>query len=102
MGASGQGSSPVGARKAPALERFAGLPRRYDAAGAMLSFGQDPVDEGDGRPRRCGTARPRARARGRSGRGEALTYRASAGCPGAAARSATRTAALSTSPPMKR
>jgi demethylmenaquinone methyltransferase / 2-methoxy-6-polyprenyl-1,4-benzoquinol methylase len=29
-------------RKAHALELFAGLPRRYDRAGAALSFGQDP------------------------------------------------------------
>jgi demethylmenaquinone methyltransferase / 2-methoxy-6-polyprenyl-1,4-benzoquinol methylase len=31
-----------GARKEQALRLFAGLPRRYDAAGAALSFGQDP------------------------------------------------------------
>jgi demethylmenaquinone methyltransferase / 2-methoxy-6-polyprenyl-1,4-benzoquinol methylase len=30
------------ARKQHALELFAGLPRRYDRAGAVLSFGQDP------------------------------------------------------------
>jgi demethylmenaquinone methyltransferase/2-methoxy-6-polyprenyl-1,4-benzoquinol methylase len=42
MEAGGQGSGPAGARKEHALELFAGLPRRYDAAGAMLSFGQDP------------------------------------------------------------
>jgi len=30
------------ARKQQALKLFAGLPRRYDAAGAALSFGQDP------------------------------------------------------------
>ena len=29
-------------RKQQALELFAGLPRHYDAAGAVLSFGQDP------------------------------------------------------------
>src|SRR5262249_31004865 len=29
-------------RKRHAREMFAGLPRRYDAAGAVLSFGQDP------------------------------------------------------------
>jgi demethylmenaquinone methyltransferase/2-methoxy-6-polyprenyl-1,4-benzoquinol methylase len=29
-------------RKEQALDLFAGLPRRYDAAGAVLSFGQDP------------------------------------------------------------
>jgi demethylmenaquinone methyltransferase/2-methoxy-6-polyprenyl-1,4-benzoquinol methylase len=29
-------------RKQHALELFAGLPRHYDAAGAVLSFGQDP------------------------------------------------------------
>ena len=29
-------------RKLRALELFAGLPRHYDAAGAVLSFGQDP------------------------------------------------------------
>ncbi len=32
----------LGARKEQALRLFAGLPRRYDAAGAVLSFGQDP------------------------------------------------------------
>ena len=42
MEAGGQGSGPAGARKEQALELFAGLPRRYDAAGAVLSFGQDP------------------------------------------------------------
>lgn len=36
------GSGPAGARKEQALELFAGLPRRYDAAGAVLSFAQDP------------------------------------------------------------
>jgi demethylmenaquinone methyltransferase/2-methoxy-6-polyprenyl-1,4-benzoquinol methylase len=30
------------ARKREALELFAGLPRRYDAVGALMSFGQDP------------------------------------------------------------
>ena len=30
------------ARKAQALDLFSGLPRRYDAMGALLSFGQDP------------------------------------------------------------
>lgn len=30
------------ARKEQALELFAGLPRRYDEMGALLSFGQDP------------------------------------------------------------
>jgi demethylmenaquinone methyltransferase / 2-methoxy-6-polyprenyl-1,4-benzoquinol methylase len=30
------------ARKEHALDLFEGLPRRYDAAGAVLSFGQDP------------------------------------------------------------
>jgi demethylmenaquinone methyltransferase/2-methoxy-6-polyprenyl-1,4-benzoquinol methylase len=35
----GLGSSP---RKQHALGLFAGLPRRYDVAGAILSFGQDP------------------------------------------------------------
>jgi demethylmenaquinone methyltransferase / 2-methoxy-6-polyprenyl-1,4-benzoquinol methylase len=30
------------ARKEQALRLFAGLPRRYDSAGAVLSFGQDP------------------------------------------------------------
>jgi demethylmenaquinone methyltransferase/2-methoxy-6-polyprenyl-1,4-benzoquinol methylase len=30
------------ARKQHALTLFAGLPRRYDAAGAVMSFGQDP------------------------------------------------------------
>jgi demethylmenaquinone methyltransferase/2-methoxy-6-polyprenyl-1,4-benzoquinol methylase len=29
-------------RKARALELFAGIPGEYDAAGALLSFGQDP------------------------------------------------------------
>jgi demethylmenaquinone methyltransferase / 2-methoxy-6-polyprenyl-1,4-benzoquinol methylase len=32
----------VGERKEQALQLFEGLPRRYDAAGAALSFGQDP------------------------------------------------------------
>jgi len=36
------GTAPSGTRKAQALALFAGLPRRYDAAGAALSFGQDP------------------------------------------------------------
>ncbi|MGZ5359904.1 MAG: class I SAM-dependent methyltransferase [Solirubrobacterales bacterium] len=36
------GSAGAGARKEQALHLFAGLPRRYDAAGAVLSFGQDP------------------------------------------------------------
>ncbi len=35
-------SEAVGARKQHALALFSGLPRRYDAAGAALSFGQDP------------------------------------------------------------
>jgi demethylmenaquinone methyltransferase / 2-methoxy-6-polyprenyl-1,4-benzoquinol methylase len=37
-------ASPVqtNARKEHALQLFAGLPRRYDVAGAALSFGQDP------------------------------------------------------------
>jgi demethylmenaquinone methyltransferase/2-methoxy-6-polyprenyl-1,4-benzoquinol methylase len=41
MHAGGQGSG-TGTRKRQALELFAGLPRRYDAAGAVLSFAQDP------------------------------------------------------------
>src|SRR5436190_4904003 len=32
----------TGSRKAHALELFSGLPARYDALGALLSFGQDP------------------------------------------------------------
>lgn len=36
------GSAGTGASKEQALRLFAGLPRRYDAAGAVLSFGQDP------------------------------------------------------------
>ena len=32
----------VSSRKEHALGLFEGLPRRYDAAGAALSFGQDP------------------------------------------------------------
>jgi demethylmenaquinone methyltransferase / 2-methoxy-6-polyprenyl-1,4-benzoquinol methylase len=36
------GSAVADARKEQALRLFAGLPRRYDAAGAILSFGQDP------------------------------------------------------------
>lgn len=36
------GSAAAGARKEQALRLFAGLPRRYDSAGAVLSFGQDP------------------------------------------------------------
>jgi demethylmenaquinone methyltransferase/2-methoxy-6-polyprenyl-1,4-benzoquinol methylase len=35
-------SGAVGERKEQALQLFEGLPRRYDAAGAALSFGQDP------------------------------------------------------------
>ena len=42
MDAGEPGRGPAGARKEQALELFAGLPRRYDAAGAVLSFGQDP------------------------------------------------------------
>jgi demethylmenaquinone methyltransferase/2-methoxy-6-polyprenyl-1,4-benzoquinol methylase len=37
-----RGSAVAEARKEQALRLFAGLPRRYDAAGAILSFGQDP------------------------------------------------------------
>lgn len=36
------GPAQTTARKEHALELFAGLPRRYDLAGAVLSFGQDP------------------------------------------------------------
>jgi demethylmenaquinone methyltransferase / 2-methoxy-6-polyprenyl-1,4-benzoquinol methylase len=36
------GPAAVGVRKQQALRLFAGLPRRYDVAGAVLSFGQDP------------------------------------------------------------
>ncbi len=36
------GPLAASARKEQALKLFAGLPRRYDAAGAALSFGQDP------------------------------------------------------------
>lgn len=36
------GSGPAGARKEQALRLFAGLPRRYDTVGAVLSFAQDP------------------------------------------------------------
>ena len=39
---SNQGGAAARARKEHALKLFAGLPRRYDAAGAALSFGQDP------------------------------------------------------------
>jgi len=39
---SSRGRGAAGARKEQALRLFAGLPRRYDAAGAALSFGQDP------------------------------------------------------------
>jgi demethylmenaquinone methyltransferase/2-methoxy-6-polyprenyl-1,4-benzoquinol methylase len=42
MKAGGQGSNPAGPRKEQALALFAGLPHRYDTAGAVLSFGQDP------------------------------------------------------------
>ena len=35
-------SEAASERKSQALELFAGLPRRYDALGALLSFGQDP------------------------------------------------------------
>ena len=34
--------SPTSPRKRHALDLFAGLPRRYDRMGAVLSFGQDP------------------------------------------------------------
>jgi demethylmenaquinone methyltransferase / 2-methoxy-6-polyprenyl-1,4-benzoquinol methylase len=34
--------NPRSARKQHALELFAGLPRRYDRMGAIMSFGQDP------------------------------------------------------------
>lgn len=40
------GQATIGARsrrKEHALELFAGLPRRYDGFGALLSFGQDPL-----------------------------------------------------------
>src|SRR5690348_1856574 len=57
--ASGAGSAestqPRSARKLHALELFSGLPERYDALSASLSFGQDPrwrralVDEIDPR-----------------------------------------------------
>jgi demethylmenaquinone methyltransferase / 2-methoxy-6-polyprenyl-1,4-benzoquinol methylase len=47
------------ARKEHALKLFEGLPRRYDAAGAALSFGQDP------RWRRAMVARVDARSRDR-------------------------------------
>lgn len=46
---------PAGARKQHALELFAGLQSRYDAAGSVLSFGQDP------RWRRAAVARIGAR-----------------------------------------
>lgn len=36
------GSLPTSARKEHALRLFEGLPRHYDLAGAVLSFGQDP------------------------------------------------------------
>src|SRR4051794_41137330 len=49
----------VGAREKHALELFAGLPRRYDAAGAALSFGQDP------RGRRTMVAKLEARSQDR-------------------------------------
>src|SRR3954447_17136674 len=35
-------TSDTSARKRHALALFAGLPRHYDTAGAVLSFGQDP------------------------------------------------------------
>ena len=35
-------SSPPSPRKAHALSLFAGLPRHYDGAGAVMSYGQDP------------------------------------------------------------
>jgi demethylmenaquinone methyltransferase/2-methoxy-6-polyprenyl-1,4-benzoquinol methylase len=42
--ASSQGMTEAGpsARKREALELFRGLPRHYDAVGAVMSFGQDP------------------------------------------------------------
>src|SRR5881397_836492 len=36
------GTTATSERKRHALGLFAGLPRRYDALGAVLSFGQDP------------------------------------------------------------
>src|SRR5438093_7323852 len=36
------GTAAGTARKRHALDLFSGLPRRYDALGAALSFGQDP------------------------------------------------------------
>ena len=42
MEAGGPPSGAESERKERAIELFAGLPRRYDAAGAILSFGQDP------------------------------------------------------------
>jgi len=41
-GSDGAAVAADGARKQHALELFAGLPRHYDRAGALLSFGQDP------------------------------------------------------------
>ncbi len=38
----GPGPTAASARKEHALQLFSGLPRRYDLAGAALSFGQDP------------------------------------------------------------
>ena len=35
-------TTAASARKEHALQLFSGLPRRYDLAGAALSFGQDP------------------------------------------------------------
>src|SRR5471030_514972 len=36
-------SAEASARKGQALELFSGLPRRYHAMGALMSFGQDPL-----------------------------------------------------------
>jgi demethylmenaquinone methyltransferase/2-methoxy-6-polyprenyl-1,4-benzoquinol methylase len=38
----GERTPAISSRKEHALQLFAGLPRRYDLAGALLSFGQDP------------------------------------------------------------
>ena len=39
---SGAAAGVSSARKSAAIELFRGLPRRYDALSAALSFGQDP------------------------------------------------------------
>ena len=91
-GSSMTGSAAAGARKEQALRLFAGLPRRYDAAGAVLSFGQDPRwRQGDGGPGRRPAAGSRARRRDRNRHGRGRP-RAPLRLPGRGTRSESRDA----------